>query len=65
MKRYMRRDALLELGSTALPRFLAADEESFLEVERARAAWRKTPPAPAAVEELQREVARRAADASR
>jgi hypothetical protein len=65
MKRYMRRDALLDLGSTALPRFLAADEENFLAVERARAAWRKVLPAPAAVEEVQRAVARRAVDASR
>lgn len=62
-KRYMDRTALGVVRAEALPRFLAAEEETFREVEAARAEWRKAPPAPGAAKALSESAAVRTARA--
>lgn len=59
-KRYMDRRALAVVRSAALPLLLAAEEETFREVEFARAAWRKAPPSAEAVKALSEAAASRA-----
>lgn len=59
-KRYMDRRALSAVRSDALPLLLAAEEETFREVEAARAAWRKASPTTEAVKVLSETAAGRA-----
>jgi hypothetical protein len=59
-KRYMDRRALAAVRSAALPLLLAAEEETFREVESARTAWRKAPPSAEAVKVLSEAAAARA-----
>ncbi len=47
----------------ALPLLLAAEEETFREVEAARAAWRKAPPSAASAKALSEAAAARALEA--
>ena len=59
-KRYMDRRALTAVRAHALPGLLAADEATFREVEAARAAWKKSRPAPEAVRAVSERAAERA-----
>ena len=59
-KRYMDRAAFGLVRAEALPLLLAAEEETFREVEAARAAWRKAPPSAASVTALSDAAAARA-----
>jgi hypothetical protein len=59
-KRYMDRRALAAVRAEALPRLLAAEGETFREVEAARAAWRKKPPSAGTVGALSEAAAARA-----
>ncbi|MBK6404930.1 MAG: hypothetical protein IPF66_07755 [Holophagales bacterium] len=59
-KRYMDRPALGLVRAEALPLLLAAEEETFREVESARAAWRKAPPSAASAKALSEAAAARA-----
>jgi hypothetical protein len=56
----MDRRALAAVRSAALPLLLAAEEETFREVESARTAWRKAPPSAEAVKVLSEAAAARA-----
>jgi hypothetical protein len=59
-KRYMDLRALAAVRSDALPLLLAAEEETFREVETERAAWRMTSPTTEAVKTLSENAAGRA-----
>ena len=59
-KRYMARPALAEVFTSALPLLLAAEEETFREVDAARAAWKKTTPSRESVRALSEAAAVRA-----
>ncbi len=59
-KRYMDRRALSAVRADALPLLLAAEEETFREVEAARAAWRKSSPSAASLKTLSESAAARA-----
>lgn len=59
-KRYMDRPALAAVRTAALPLLLAAEEETFREVDAARGAWRNAPPSAAAVRALSDAAALRA-----
>jgi len=62
-KRYMDRATLALVRAEALPLLLAAEEETFREVENARAAWRRDPPAAGAAKALSETAAARSARA--
>ncbi len=59
-KRYMNRAALGFVRAEALPLLLAAEEQTFREVESARAAWRKASPSAASMKALSEAAAARA-----
>lgn len=59
-KRYMDRPALAAVRAVAVPLLLAAEEETFREVDAARRAWRKEPPSAEAVKALSDAAALRA-----
>lgn len=59
-KRYMDRQALAAVRAGAVPLILAVEDETFREVDGARAAWRKQPPSAASVRALSDAAAARA-----
>mgnify|MGYP001095166765 CR=1 FL=1 len=59
-KRYMDRGVLKAVRAGALPLLLAAEEETFREVEASRDAWRKARPSAEAARELSESAAQRA-----
>jgi hypothetical protein len=58
-RRYMDRKVLAAVRAAAVPLLLAAEEETFREVDAARAAWRTGPPPAGSVKKLSEEAAAR------